>query len=288
MSIATAPCEWPIIGCGTEDDYGQAVDLGLDCRALDSLSEAARAVIEEAATSHLWNWTGRRFGLCELTLRPCRADCLKGESSYLGASGLRRGLLPSQGAPWAPALFGGAWYNIACGRCGETCSCDRVEQVALPGPVDSVVEVLVDGAALDPTAYRIDNRRLLVRVDGGDWPACNDLGKDPTEPGTWQVSYLRGAPVPSAGQLAAGLLACEMAKALCGDSSCKLPQRVQNISREGVTTVIIDSFEGLEKGQTGIWFVDSWVMSMNNAPRRPKVYSPDLVRPRATTWRATS
>lgn len=282
MSIATAPCDWPIVGCGTEDDYGQAIELGLDCRALTSLSEASRAFVEEAATSHLWNWTGRKFGLCEVTVRPCRQDCLKQGSTY---GGVGHPLIPTHGAPWQPALIGGSWYNLSCGRCGEGCSCSSVEQLALPGPVDSIVEVLVDGVAVDAEAYRVDNRRLLVRQDGGTWPVCNDLAKAPSEPDTWQVSYLRGAEVPASGQLAAGLLACEMAKALCGDSSCKLPQRVQSITREGVSTVILDSFEGLEKGQTGIWFVDSWVISMNNPPRRPTVYSPDVQRPRATTWR---
>jgi len=287
VSIDTAPCDWPILGCGSEDEQGDPVDLGLDCRALDSLSEAARSVIETTATSYLWNWTGRKYGLCEVTLRPRRADCVKQESSYRGYAGLQQTVLPRQGAPWTPALLGGQWFNLTCGLCGGTCSCEAVEQIGLPGPVDSIVEVLVDGSVVDANAYRVDNRRLLVRQDGEKWPICNDYGKDTTEPGTWQVSYNRGSPVPEGGQLAAGLLACEMAKAVCGDPSCKLPQRVQSITREGVSTVLLDGFEGIEKGQTGIWFVDSWVMSVMHSPRRPTVFSPDMQTPRATTWRST-
>lgn len=273
MNGVTGPCDWPILGCGTVDDYGQPDGVDLDCRALDSLSDVARGAVEQAAVTHLWMWTGRRFGLCEVTLRPCRKDCVG--STWQGHRWR---------APWLPILVAGEWLNVACGTCGSECDCDTVPSVALPGPVDSVVEVLVDGTPVDPAVYRVDNRRLLVRQDGGRWPVCNDLSAPTTEPGTWQVTYLRGLPVPQGGQLAAGLLACEMAKAVCGDSSCKLPQRVQSITREGVTTLLLDGFDGLESGQTGIWFVDSWIASQRSAPRRATVYSPDVRRPRATTW----
>lgn len=281
MSIATAPCDWPIFGCGM-DDYGEGDGTDLDCRALESLSPEIRDAIEETAVAHLWNWTGRRFGLCEVAVRPCRRDC-DSPSTYgvPSISGYAVGAVP-----WLPALIAGSWYNLTCGRCGDLCNCSAVEEIGLPGPVDSVVEVVIDGAVLDPSAYRVDDRRLLVRQDGGRWPTCNALSEPVTEEGTWQVTYLRGSAVPRGGQLSAGLLACEMAKAVCGDSSCKLPQRVQSITREGVTTVLLDGFEGLDRGQTGIWFVDSWVTSITRTPRRAKVYSPDVQRPRATTWSA--
>ena len=290
MSMATAPCDWPLAGeCDAlvaledtvleyaEPDEGEGEDgegEGSDPVPLRTM----RDEIEEAATAYLWNWTGKAYGLCEVEVRPCRADCDATDwTTYRGWAGRPDPLLPSHGDGWAfaPALVGGSWRNVTCFGCGDRCSCTELEAVVLPGPVDSIVTVTIDGETLDPAAYRVDDRKTLVRTDGEAWPACQDLAADIGEEGTWSVRYRWGVPVPSGGQIAAGVLACEMAKAWNRDQSCGLPERITNqVTREGITVTILDQFEGLEAGRTGLWLVDSWVASIRQPHARSTVHVP--------------
>jgi hypothetical protein len=149
--------------------------------------------------------------------------------------------------------------------------------------------VQIDGEVLDPSAYRVDNGRLLVRQDGGRWPTCQDMGAALGEDDTWGITYDKGYPVPAGGQIAAGLLANELAKAACNDRSCGLPQRVQTVTRQGVTIAVLDAFDDIDEGHTGIWLIDSWVASVVRRPRRMRVLSPDRMPPRyrQQTWPVT-
>jgi hypothetical protein len=405
--MTSGPCDWPVsyASCGS-------------CEALTGMEESEQAEVEAMAAEFLWHWTGKVFGLCPVTVRPCRSDCTAGRSTFYGSGPYADG-----SAPWGPVLIQGEWFNLRCGQCAsDGCSCSgATPSLLLPGPVAEITEVLIDGAVLSPDAYRVDNSSYLVRTDGGGWPACQDLASpadsssageveraaaatpvvgtilekgDPSDPflqvsfedfpwpttygtlslnglgydnvtgpfselpnpltavinfppdpvdssvgdlvitlaeapgwearielpwflapgepataqvtdpsalptadednpaaNTFQITYQRGVPVPTGGQLAAGLLACEYAKALCNDSSCQLPKRVQSISRQGVTVAaVLDSFDDIDTGHTGIWLIDSWVASVTkSAPRWPsRVYNVDMVRPvgamRRTTW----
>lgn len=418
MGIGIGPCEWPLIAChdvdADEDSCGQ-------CNAYGRLDEDKREIIDAVATEYLWRWTGKRFGRCEITVRPCREQCCDDVCGYddgVHSSSLLR-----------PVLIGGNWHNLSCGSCGDSCSCDSLCEVMLPGPVDSIVDVLVDGIPLLDVEYRVDNHRRLVRVpwadhgrDGTDfdvdssnpaagifryadygiwnanvtgwsgsldlptsqaagdsaqtqwppavssargqyvrmwvppltsvaittpergvtiwrtppsdsngphddvagtygggaegreylvrfdgdqavewtaggpgvevreigfltlgdddrcWPTCQRLDLPTTEPGTFAVTYRRGVSVPHGGQVAAWMLACELAKAWCGSDDCALPKRVQTITRQGVTMALLDDGAGLERGRTGIFLVDSWVASIvdadrQNARRGGKVFS---------------
>lgn len=265
--MRTSPCGWPLVFCGA-------------CPELDDLAtttvtepyETLRDVVEGMAVEYLWRFTGRRFGVCDTTVRPARQDCHP--STFESTAGFG----------FTPVLVGGVWRNVACGVCGDDCACQRLYSVRLPGPIQAITEVLVDGDVVPASAYRVDDRDTLVRIDGEDWPLCNDLSLAPTEPGTWQVEYTFGTPVPDGGRLAAAVLACELAKAVCRSSDCRLPQRIQTLTREGVTVGFIDPFEGLEDGRTGLWSVDAWVASITRVPQRSTVHSPD--RPRNA--RATS
>lgn len=266
MSIRTAPCEWPIAdGC---------------CTYPTNASPEQIALQEISATEWLWNLTGRRYGLCEHITRPCRKDCYSWMSNsswglQIGASG--------GGTNWIPVLTRAGWTNMACG-CWNACSCSRVCELELPSaPVNEIVEVLVDGLVVSPDAYRVDDFRWLVRTDGGCWPECQNLTAAASEEGTWQVTYKWGIPVPVGGQTAAAILACELVKACVGDVRCRLPSRVQSMSRQGVT---IQFAQDIHDALTGLPDVDGWVRSVNpSLMREPsRVYSVDMLMPRSTTW----
>ncbi len=283
-SVRNKPCAWELAYCG---------DGGADqqCSFLAALDPSMALLLEEMAVTYLWNWTKQAYGTCPITIRPCRRQCSSGWSTYRGRGGPNNYLPWTEGAgagPLNPALLNGQWYNLGCGGCdNDPCSCSYVAEIDLLGPVDSVSEVLIDGVALDPTDYRIDNYRYLVRTDGSDWPVCQNMSKDPeVDPNTFQVTYNIGVEVPAGGKVAAGILACELAKMACGDKGCKLPQRVQSVTRQGVQMTLLDSFDMMyQKGTTGLTLVDMWVASVNApiAKSGYRVASPDRRSVRRTT-----
>lgn len=250
-------CGWDVTYCAT-------------CTPLDNLSDEVRASIEEWAVTRLWEWTRQRFGPCEVSYRPCKTGC--------------GGVGPGAWA-WATVTNG---IPFTCGSCGDSCSCRYVSEVILPGPIDSVVEILVDGLPLAEDAVVVYDYNRLTRVDGGRFPTCQDLGRLPDEDGTWQVTYMIGEPVPPAGDIIAGVLACEYAKAICGDPTCRLPKTLKSSARQGLTIVNMSSFENLAQGGTGIWEIDDWVLSQNNPMRKSLVSSPDIVKQRRMTWSSAS
>src|SRR5262249_15263105 len=134
-----------------------------------------------------------------------------------------------------PFFYQGIWYNLTCGSCTNGCSCSVVSEALLPAPVASVSQVKVDGVVLDPSAYRVDDWRKLVRLDGQQWPICNDLTKNDTETGTWSVTLSFGEDIGTLGNMALGELATQFAKLLACDTSCMLPKPVQQIVRQGTT-----------------------------------------------------
>lgn len=227
-----------------------------------------------AATRILWSLSGRRFGLCTQTLRPCAEDCSDGNGyPYLGSWEWRTGYAMP---PWD-------FYRTpyCSGGCAGSCSCTRLSEVRLPSPVDSVVLVKVDGAVLNPSAYRLDNNRLLVRTDGVRWPRCNDLNKGDDQPGTWSVTAKFGEDVPDSGRLAMGELACEIAKAGTGED-CRLPAGVTQLVRQGVTISVPDFGQILLHGRTGLYLVDMFLTAENpkSLRQRGRVYDVDRIAPR--------
>lgn len=180
--------------------------------------------------------------------------------------------------PWMiPWIDNGVWRN--CG-CAGPCSCRAACEVPFPGPVASVTEVMVDGIIIPSTSYRMDTYRgtpTLVRTDGLCWPECQDMDADPDEAGAFTITYQPGELLPSAGQTAAGLLACEFAKA-CVGGDCVLPQQLASLTRNGVEVTVVDPATLLDNGLTGVANVDLWVRSVNPTGKRQRsrVLSSDL------------
>lgn len=218
----------------------------------------------------LWSATGRRFGLCEITVRPCgrRTD----NSSLWG-------YIQGDGGGFYPYLDNsGTWRNCAC---SGGCSCRPRCEVWLPGPVDSITSVTQDGVTVDPAAYRVDNRSWLVRTDGGCWPEYADLSTDTNR---FEVTYQRGEPVPAVLIDAAETVACEFAKALTSQD-CRLPARITSLTRQGVQMSALDTDSLTRRGFIGIPEVDQVIFAFNpfGLRSRPRVITPDLPYPRQVT-----
>jgi hypothetical protein len=219
---------------------------GCDIEA-ERLERAARA-----ASELLYAASGRQFhGLCTDVVRPCSRGWAQQWLAYPDGSS-------------RPLPLDGDLLPIDCG-CGSlevTCGCAAPDAVRLPNrPVVEVKEILVDGAPLAPTDWTLIDDQWLARPGG--WPWRQRLDLPATEPDTWQVTYTWGTAVPEAGVLAAEVLACELAKSWAGTGSCRLPKRVQNIVREGVTMTVMDQFEFLDDGMFGVYEVDTFIATFN-------------------------
>lgn len=255
------PCTWEI-------------DTSCCSAFWDTLSQAEKDHATAYATTALWARTGRQFGLCPITVRPCGRWC-----NDDGIGGWYW-----SGGQFLPYIVDGVWRNCWCGG-GYGCQCRPDCQVYLPGPVESIISVVVDGVVVDPATYRVDDKRWLVRTGAGNcWPDCQDYNVS-SGPGTFFVTYPRGDTPPGVLLTAAGTLACEYAKA-CRGLDCRLPQYIVSIARQGVDFTAVDPMALLESGFTGLWEVDGVIRDLNpyGMTHRPRLLSPDIDGPRMTTW----
>lgn len=259
MTHQTGPCGWTVEVCDT-------------CCSDAVTGLPTWDIIQDMAASFLWRATGRVFGLCAQTYRPCARSCFDGGSG-----------LPT------PYRFGGSWYNLSCASCAGSCSCRDISEIWLPGTY-AVTGLVIDGAPLDPESeVLVYDHSRIVRADGQQWPTCQDLSLPSDavsgQAGTWEITILSGSPVPAGGELMAGILACELAKACIEDDSCRLPKRVQTITRQGITVGFQDAFENLPDMLTGLWEVDAWITSARATGwREPTIGSPDLPDFPQLTW----
>lgn len=206
---------------------------------------------EDLAVSVLWALSGRQFGVCQVIARPCPSPCLGSGSTWLGGPG------------WWPVWDGDNWRNVRCG-CSGVCSTTGPSIIHLGSsvalPVREVTEVRISGQVLNPAQYRLEGD-LLYRVGGEEWPS-QDLSRPLDEPGTWSVTYTRGNTPPAGTAVLVALLAKEFLDA-CGGGKCRLPRRVQTVSRQGVTYQMVDPTDIYRDGLTGLPEIDVWLSSVN-------------------------
>jgi len=244
---------------------------------LTGLNPAVTGIALQAASDILYMLSAQQFGLCTFTFRPCRDDCFGnfGGWPFLGGGWWQWG----GGMLWPrPVLFDGAWFNLTCGSCPGSCSCGPLETTMLPGPVNQILEVKVDGTPLPSSAYRVDNFRELIRLDGGRWPICQNMAAADDQPNTWSVTAVIGQEVPAAGQLAVGELIVEIANSICGQA-CKLPAGTTTVTRQGITVDVLSLQDLLKQGLLGLRFSDIFVATYNPNHLRAAPLVFDVDRP---------
>ena len=238
---------------------------------IDALDPVMKARSEMLAWGSIARLSGFRVSTCPVVLRPCRTRCAP--SVWIDAPVL------AWGDGFAPYIDGGRWYN-ACGCRRDECGCGVIRELILPDQEVSNVTVRINGALLDRSAYRVDNGNRLVRMDGQDWPMCQDMNLPDGEDGTFSISYYVGLGPDDMLNYAAGLLAGEWYKA-CQGRDCRIPDTATRVVRQGI------SFEipSFDQGTSGIREVDNIIAMYNpfhlKVPSR--VMSVDSIRGRKRT-----
>lgn len=243
---------------GTCSVWATEADLCSPCDDYDALGPIAGDFLQ-AASDVLYALSGRQFpGECEAQVRPCA----------------RRGAV-------TPSGWRRSWGFCGCAST-DRCGCGGLSQIELGAyPITGVFEVKVDGVVLDADRYRVDDYRFLARLADADgtrqaWPCCQRLDLDDDQEETWSVTFTWGREPPPAGVKAAASLACELALACQPENAgeCRLPKKVQSLTRQGVTMVMTDLTALLNADRTGIPEVDLFL----------KTYNPAGLRRGATVW----
>jgi hypothetical protein len=217
------------------------------------------------ASELLFELSGRQFpGWCQSVIRPCQNNCW---GSLFGPQFLDRGHVVWSDRGWRDAS-------------NEPCNCGSwLQKVNLPGIAQEIVEVLIGGAVLDPSAYRLDPDNVLLRTDGGAWPICQNMAAAPTDPGTFQITYGHGYLPTELGRRAAAQLAREFWIACPGSGAaglkCLLPAGVVEVTRQGIKVTRTASLM-FQSGATGLTLVDSFLAAYSNKPSG-LVMSPDTM-----------
>lgn len=233
-----------------------------------------------AATDLLYVGSGRQFLVGNtVTVRPQALDvdmgCLPWYFASWGGWGTAWSIWPLS------AMYPEGWY----------CGCPSQAQYDLPGPVQSISQVKVNGSILtEGTDYVLYNGRTLQYMTTNNneeenqnpcWPTHQNLGEPDTEMNTWSITYTYGKPIPASGKIACRMLAIDIAMAMSNLPGTKLPARVTSVARAGINAVVQDSLAYIEKGFTGLPLVDQFLQKYNplGLVRRPSVWSPDSVVP---------
>lgn len=261
MPEETPPCGWDITPICSVEEW-------------DGYSSTLQAASLRYASTVLWAATGRRFGLCETTVRPCRRECEDCASGWFWSYGT-----------WMPYIFAGIWRNCWCGTGNGCTTCKASCQVWLPGPVAAVTGVEIAGNTVDPATYELqlaDGVYWLVRIHAGDetnecWPDHQNYDHALGEADTWSVTYLKGIAVPQVLLDAAGVLAVEWARS-CTGAVCRLPSRIQNLTRQGISVSMVNVDTLLDRGLTGLTEVDQVIVALNpyGIKGRPRISSVEV------------
>ncbi len=121
-------------------------------------------------------------------------------------------------------------------------------ELVLPdSPILRVDAVRVAGELQPADTYELAGPNRLRRLQGLSWAT----------PGRIEVDYAYGGNLDELAKLAVSKLAAELAKSMTPNAgACALPERVQTVTRQGITFAMLDPQAFLREGKTGIYIVD--------------------------------
>jgi hypothetical protein len=191
--------------------YAQIEDLpdGCPCRIetsgdLEPSDEALTAVLN-GATTIVWSLLGRQpIGLCEQRVFPCLRE-----------------------NNWRWNWYQQQTYTLAPWGGMPACACSG-DAVLLEGPVNDIIEVVVDGEILERDEYVLVDGQWLDRVDGS-WPAGGRAGDE----AAFAITYLRGIPVDTLVRDATIEVANVLWMDRCGVANCLPGRAVTSMSQAG-------------------------------------------------------
>lgn len=262
---------------------------------VSGFNQATLTTCLQAASDLLFKLTALRYaGSCQDTVRPHSRMVAVDHGRPIAARGPYSGNWGM--GYWGPGYLEGAGYSQ-----WGWCTCNQEEQpggTMLPSitlgvyPLTGIEQVLVDGVVQDPATYAIKDNIELIRLadpsqasypnNNPGWPCCQRIDLPATQPGTWQVTFDYGTPPPPLGKMAAAELGYHFYLAVtpAAPGSCKLPARVTNIVRQGISAVLLDPQVFLSEGRTGLTICDYFIEQENphGLRRRATVWTPDIGR----------
>lgn len=137
-----------------------------------------------------------------------------------------------------------------------------------------------------PADYIVIGNKVVVRTGPVVAPSTLVL---PTHRNVLiQATYTVGANLPVGTNRVVLKLAKEFALDAT-DGRSTLPERITSITRQGITWTVLDPADFLDKGRTGVIFVDTWLMALNPMRTRQKARVIDPRSPRlvASEWVST-
>jgi len=223
------------------------------------LQNALNIAMQTVFNKTLRKYTGCCLGtyyLCR-TCEPCATPSGCG-STYNGFS--------------HPEIIDGIIYNCksSCGSCrkqNKYCWCDNYDTVEIPIPYfHSIFEVWDNGVLLDPSAYKIINGNVLVRIDGQNFSGeCSDVAKEYNEVGSGVVIRAYAGLRPPEDLVDAMLeYAYQIALRCVNEKRCKLPERFT--IKEGIP--FYDQNHWVKDGLTGWDKLDALIIWYNPKLRR--------------------
>lgn len=226
------------------------------------------------ATEVLFNLSGRRYaGECRAKIRPVARP------TNVDTLGMMYHAYAYTGYGGAGAMSG--QMASAMSTYGDN---DPPVIVFDDYPVRSILEVKIDGVVIPANEYELRANRELVRMrvnsttqstERTGWPTSQVQDLPDTEPNTFSITYTYGADCGDGGRSACLKLAEMYACSNLGDKN-RYPERMTNLSRQGVSVQVASVVDIMKQGGTGLYEVDLWLQTVNPSKQRQRslVWSP--------------
>jgi hypothetical protein len=175
----------PLLACEAFSTVEEVLDAACACDLNEGdHGDLIEEYIDDAADILYVLSGGRVFGRCTRTVRPFRDVMFCGPRPIWGYS----------------YGYAETWVDW-----------DGVDSIPLQGPETEIVEIVIDGAVIDPADYGLLNGNKLFRRSD-NWPNTNDVTLADTEEGTWSIEYRFGSAPTATTKRASNELICQMVK----------------------------------------------------------------------------